>query len=453
MNLATDGVLGEIQNFFESVAMQNVITLVLGGGRGSRLQPLTKYRSKPAVPLAGKYRLIDIPLSNCINSGLRRIYVLTQFLSVSLHRHIRQTYRFDQFSGGYVELLAAQQTMEGGTDWYEGTADAVRKNVRYLEQRGIDYVLILSGDQLYRMNYLDMVHTHTQSGADVTIAALPVDREAAKAFGIMRINNSGCVQGFVEKPQTDEEIESVSMPTEWFKQQGFDDTSNRDCLASMGIYLFNRDLLVEALRTTSHEDFGKEVFPSLIDNKHVQVHPFDGYWEDIGTIKAFYDANICLAGTAPPFDLAQPEAALFSRSRFLPPSCIEGATVNSSIIADGCRISRGVVIENSVIGLRCILGENVVVRNSILMGADEYESEQELQEAAVSGVPRIGVGANSVIEGTIVDKNCRIGSNVRIACNNTPGSDYSGDAFAVRDGIPVIEKDAILHDGWQLPPE
>ena len=428
--------------------MKNVITLVLGGGRGTRLQPLTKYRSKPAVPLAGKYRLIDIPLSNCINSGLRRIYVMTQFLSVSLHRHIRQTYRFDQFSGGYVELLAAQQTMEGGTDWYEGTADAVRKNVRYLEQRGIDYVLILSGDQLYRMNYLDMVHTHTQSGADASIAALPVNRELAKSFGIMRIDDSGRVLGFVEKPQSNEEIDQVSMPPEWFAGQGFD-AKGRDCLASMGIYLFNRDLLVDALRSTNHEDFGKEVFPSLIGDKHIQVHLFDNYWEDIGTIKAFYDANIQLASKTPPFDLAQQESALFSRSRFLPPSRMDGATIKNSLVADGCHIGDGVTIENSVIGLRCVIGENVVIRDSILMGSDEYESEQEKQENATLGLPPMGVGANSVIEGAIIDKNCRVGAGVKIVGGKSQ-ADHDGCGYAVRDGIPVVEKDAVLNNGWQL---
>lgn len=428
--------------------MQNVITLVLGGGRGTRLQPLTKYRSKPAVPLAGKYRLIDIPLSNCINSGLRRIYVLTQFLSVSLHRHIRQTYRFDQFSEGYVELLAAQQTMEGGTDWYEGTADAVRKNVRYLEQRGIDYVLILSGDQLYRMNYLDMLHTHTQSGADVSIAALPVDREAAKSFGIMQIDDGGRVRGFVEKPETDEQVSSVTMPPEWFARHGHD-ARGRDCLASMGIYLFNRDLLVDTLRSTTHEDFGREVFPSLIDNRHVQVHLFDGYWEDIGTIQAFYDANIALASASPPFDLAQPEAALFSRSRFLPPSRLDGATISNSLMADGCRVGAGTIIENSVIGLRCILGENVEIRNSVLMGADDYESEREVQENAISRVPGIGVGKNTVIESAIVDKNCRIGANARIESPNSK-TDVERDGYAVRDGILVVEKNAVIPDNWRL---
>lgn len=428
--------------------MQNVITLVLGGGRGTRLQPLTKYRSKPAVPLAGKYRLIDIPLSNCLNSGLRRIYVLTQFLSVSLHRHIRQTYRFDQFSGGYVELLAAQQTMERGTDWYEGTADAVRKNVRYLEQSGIDYVLILSGDQLYRMSYLDMVHTHIQSGADVSIAALPVDREAAKSFGVMRIDDTGRVKGFVEKPQTDEQIDSVSMPPEWFAKNGLD-ARGRNCLASMGIYLFNRDLLVDALRSTEHEDFGREVFPELIDDKHVQVHLFDGYWEDIGTIKAFYDANMALAGPNPPFKLEATDAPLFSRSRFLPPTRFNGANISNSIIADGCIIGANAVIEDSIIGHRCVIGDNVVVKRSVLMGADDYESALDAQDNLSVQRPAMGIGPNAVIEGAIVDKNCRIGANV---CVRAPsGGDVEGDVFVVHDGITVIEKDAVLPNGWQLP--
>jgi glucose-1-phosphate adenylyltransferase len=429
--------------------MQNVITLVLGGGQGARLYPLTKYRSKPAVPLAGKYRLIDIPLSNCLNSGLRRIYVLTQFLSVSLHRHIRQTYRFDQFSGGYVELLAAQQTMEQGTDWYEGTADAVRKNVRYLEQRGIDYVLILSGDQLYRMNYLDMLHTHTQSGADVSIAALPVSREAAKSFGIMRLDESGRVNGFVEKPTTDEEIDSVRMSESWFAERGLH-IHGRDCLASMGIYLFNRDLLVETLRSTTHEDFGRQVFPSLIEPKHVQVHPFDGYWEDIGTIKAFYDANLQLASRVPHFDLAKPESLMYSRARFLPPSRFDGANITSSLIADGCRIGHGAQIENSVIGLRCVVGENAVIKDSVIMGSDDYETDLDLQEDVVHGVPPIGIGANTTIVGAIVDKNCRIGSGVKIEKPADAPPHVEGERFVIRDGITVIEKDACLPNGWQL---
>ena len=429
--------------------MRSIITLVLGGGRGSRLYPLTKFRSKPAVPIAGKYRLIDIPLSNCINSDLRQIYVLTQFLSVSLHRHIRQTYRFDQFGGGFVELLAAQQTMEGGADWYEGTADAVRKNCRYLEQRGVQHVLILSGDQLYRMDYRDMLHTHKQSGADVTIGALPVDRQSAKSLGIMRIDSEGRVVGFDEKPQSDEQIESLCLPPQWFADHGLE-SRGRECLASMGIYLFNRDLLVQALRTTTHGDFGREVFPSLIQPRHVQVHLYDGYWEDIGTIRAFYEANLALAGPKPPFDLASPEASLYSRARFLPPSEFAGATISNSIVADGCRIGAGATIDNSVIGLRCKIGDNVVIRDSILMGSDEYETEQELQENIKHGTPPIGVGSGSIISGAIVDKNCRIGSDVRIKRRSSEADFVQGDHYVIRDEVPVIMKDAVLSDGWSL---
>ena len=298
---------------------RNIVTLVLGGGRGSRLYPLTKFRAKPAVPLAAKYRLIDIPLSNCINSGLNRVYVLTQFLSASLHRHIRQTYRFDQFSGGFVELLAAQQTMEAGTDWYQGTADAVRKNIRYIQQPGVTHVLILSGDQLYRMDYRDMLRTHVESRADATIAALPVDRQAARSFGIMRINEEGRVLGFLEKPQTDSEIDIVRMDPEWIDARGID-SRGRDCLANMGIYVFNRDTLVDVLTKTDYQDFGREIFPASVRSRRVQVHLFDGYWEDIGTIKAFYECNLALTQPKPPFELSIPDGPIYSRPRFLPPT-------------------------------------------------------------------------------------------------------------------------------------
>ncbi|MCA9140627.1 MAG: NTP transferase domain-containing protein, partial [Planctomycetales bacterium] len=258
---------------------KNTIALILGGGRGTRLFPLTKIRAKPAVPLAGKYRLIDIPISNCINSGLRRVFVLTQFLSVSLHRHLRQTYRFDQFTGGYVELLAAQQTVEAGTDWYQGTADAVRKNLRYIDQRGIEHVLILSGDQLYRMDFRDMMQTHIDSGADATIAGIPVDRKDAGALGIMQLDDDGRVTGFVEKPQTEEELASVRMDPAWIDARGIP-SKGRDCLASMGLYIFKKEVMMELLDGNDHSDFGKEVFPGAIGTRKVQVHLFDGYWED-----------------------------------------------------------------------------------------------------------------------------------------------------------------------------
>ncbi|MCA9187095.1 MAG: glucose-1-phosphate adenylyltransferase [Pirellulaceae bacterium] len=428
--------------------MRNTLAFVLGGGRGTRLQPLTKYRAKPAVPLAGKYRLIDIPLSNCINSGLNRIYVLTQFLSVSLHRHIRQTYRFDPFSGGFVELLAAQQTAEAGTDWYEGTADAVRKNIRYVDQPGVENVLILSGDQLYRMDFQEMYKTHVESNADVTIAAIPVSRDSASQLGIMRINEDGRVVGFLEKPKTDEELKLVRMEPSWLDSHGIE-SKGRDCLASMGIYLFKRKTLEKVLRQTTYWDFGKEIFPAAIRTHRVQVHLFDGYWEDIGTIGAFYEANLALASPNPPFDLAQPEAPIYSRARFLPPSQLQKAQVENSIIADGCRIGSGAVIINSVIGHRCIIGSNVTIRNSILMGADEYQTSQELASANTAGHPQIGIGSGSTIDGAIIDKNCQIGNNVKVIACGGPDRDIR-EVCSIRDGIPVIVKDATLPDGWSM---
>jgi glucose-1-phosphate adenylyltransferase len=431
--------------------MRNVISLVLGGGRGTRLYPLTKYRAKPAVPLAGKYRLIDIPLSNCLNSGLNRIYVLTQFLSVSLHRHIRQTYRFDQFNGGYVELLAAQQTMEEGTtDWYQGTADAVRKNIRYLQQTGVDYVLILSGDQLYRMDYRDMIRTHEQAQAAVTIAALPVHSSAASGLGIMKADDTGRVTGFVEKPKTEDQLKDVRVDPQWLERYGVR-ADGRDCLANMGIYLFNRDLIVDLLTKTAYQDFGKEIFPQSIRTHKVQMHFFDGYWEDIGTIRAFYEANLALVRPNPPFQLISPEAPVYSRARYLPPSRFDGATIKSSLVADGCEIGEGAVIENSLVALRCKIGPGVTIRNSVLMGVDFYQMPLALEEDRQLGRPHIGIGAGTLIEDAIVDKNCHIGRNVRIVnharIENSPGDN---DTCMIRDGIPIVLKEAVLPDGWVL---
>ena len=430
--------------------MRNVISLVLGGGRGTRLYPLTKYRSKPAVPLAAKYRLIDIPLSNCLNSGLNRIYVLTQFLSVSLHRHIRQTYRFDVFGGGFVEILAAQQTMdEAGADWYQGTADAVRKQIRYIQQSGVEYVLILSGDQLYRMNYEEMIRTHKQSNADVTIAAMPVNRQAAGSLGIMRADDAGRVVGFLEKPKTEKEINLVSMDPQWIERRKIP-AQGRDCLANMGIYVFNRSALEDVLTKTDYHDFGKEIFPTSIRTRKVQVHLFDGYWEDVGTIRSYFDSCLSLASPNPPFDLAQPDAPIYSRPEFLPPSLLEGASVRGSLIADGCRIGRDAVIENSIIGARCIIGRGVTIRNSIIMGADEYESASQRAATVQRGTPPIGIGDGAVIEGSIVDKNCRLGARTRVV--NEEGLENSSDAedCVVRDGIPIVVKDATLADDWRF---
>ena len=430
--------------------MRNVISLVLGGGRGTRLYPLTKFRSKPAVPLAGKYRLIDIPLSNCINSGLNRVYVLTQFLSVSLHRHLRQTYRFDMFSGGFVELMAAQQiTEDASADWYQGTADAVRKQLRYIQQPGIDYVLILSGDQLYRMDYRDLLKTHIDTGADATIAGIPVTRQQAKGFGVMRIDDSGRVQGFLEKPQTDKEADIVRMDPKWIDARGIP-SQGRDLVASMGIYVFNRETLLEVLDKTDYLDFGKEVFPASVRARKVMLHLFDGYWEDIGTVKAFYEANLSLAGANPPFNMNVPDCPIYTRPRFLPCTQLDGASISQSMIADGCHIGRGAVIENSVIGVRCIIGDNVTIRNTVIMGADYFDSERTLSEARRGGHPPLGIGAGSRIEGAILDKNCRIGKNVQIINTQMVENRGENEACIIRDGIPAVVKEGVLPDGYQL---
>jgi glucose-1-phosphate adenylyltransferase len=428
--------------------MRNIITLVLGGGKGTRLYPLTKYRSKPAVPLAGKYRLIDIPISNCLNSGLNQIYVLTQFNSASLNRHINQAYKFDLFGGGFVEVLAAQQTLDR-SDWYQGTADAVRQNLRAIETPGIEYVLILSGDQLYRMDFDSMFRTHVESRAHVTIAALPVDRRQAAAFGIVRLDDSGRVVGFLEKPKTEQEVSLVRTEPAWIDARGIP-SQGRDCLASMGIYLFNRDTLVETLTKTPYHDFGKEIFPASIRSRHVQAFLYDGYWEDIGTIRAFYEANLQLTSPRPPFELISPNSPIYSRLRFLPPSQFHGTTVKNSIIADGCRIGEGTVIENSIIGARSRIGANVFVRNSILMGADGFQSDEEIAADRAAGRPPVGIGDGSRIDGSIVDKNCRIGKGVRVVNESGVEEADVDECAAIRDGIMVVLKDAIVKDGWRM---
>jgi glucose-1-phosphate adenylyltransferase len=334
-----------------------------------------------------------------------------------------------------------------GGDWYQGTADAVRKQLRYIQQPGIDYVLILSGDQLYRMDYRDMLRTHMESSADATIAAIPVTREAARGFGIMRVADDGRVQGFLEKPQTSEEMDLVRMDPSWIDARGIA-SRGRDQLASMGIYIFNRDLLVDALEKTDYLDFGKEVFPASVRAKRVMVHLFDGYWEDIGTIKAFYDANLSLASSTPHFEFNSPSAPIYSRPRFLPPTLLEGAQVTSSLIADGCRIGRGAVIENSVIGLRCIIGEGVTIKNTVIMGADYYEDQAHRKQSA--GKPPLGIGAGSHIEGAILDKNCRIGKNVRIVNEQRLETRGEEEPCIIREGIPNVVKEGVLPDGWRL---
>ena len=426
---------------------KNVIVLILGGGRGTRLYPLTKMRAKPAVPIAGKYRLIDIPISNCINSGLNKIYVITQFNSVSLHHHL-QSYQFDAFSRGFVEMLAAQQTNEG-SNWYQGTADAVRQNFNFIRQREVDYVLILSGDQLYRMDFQKMIETHEKRQADVTIASVPVAKERASELGIMRIDNDGRVLGFLEKPQTEEELEIVYTGEEFIAKQGYD-PQGREYLANMGVYLFNRQTLVDALTKTNYTDFGKEVFPAAIRSKRVCVHLFDGYWEDIGTIRSFYEANLALAQNPPVFDISTPDAPTYSRMRYLPASRFDNATVSRSFIADGCQIGDGAVIENSIIGIRSKIGKSCIIRNSIIMGQDFIASPAEDQEEIAAGRPPVGIGDNVIIDGAIVDKNVQIGSNVTIMnpnkVQNTPEFDFG----MIRDGVICVVKSAVLPPFWSL---
>ena len=428
--------------------MRKVITLVLGGGKGTRLYPLTKYRSKPAVPLAAKYRLIDIPISNCLNSGLNRIYVLTQFNSASLHQHITRTYTFDPFGGGFVEILAAQQTLESN-DWYQGTADAVRQNLRVIQDNDAEHVLILSGDQLYRMDYAEMLRTHREHNADVTIGGLPVARDQAAQFGIMRLDDTGRVLGFLEKPKTEAELSLVRTDPAWIDARGLK-SDGRDLLANMGIYLFNRDTLVDVLTKTNYHDFGKEVFPASIRSRHVHVHLFDGYWEDIGTIRAFYEANLQLASNQPPFEIASATAPLYTRRRFLPPIRIDGATSKGSLIADGCKIGEGTIIENSVIGPRCLIGKNAVIRNSIIMGADYFQSPEQIAADIAAGRPVMGIGDGTRIEGAIVDKNCQVAEGVHII--NESGADTAPETeWAVLvDGIVVIPKGTVLAKGWKL---
>lgn len=440
--------------------MSRVLSLILGGGRGSRLYPLTQHRSKPAVPVGGKYRLIDIPLSNCINSELTRIYVLTQFLSTSLHRHISNTYRFDMFNRGFVEILAAQQAESmdetepgqplhghspmGG--WYQGTADAVRRNLRHLMEDNYSEVLILSGDQLYRMDFRKLIKKHRMSGADVTIAVLPVPRDQVANFGLVRVDESGQIIGFVEKPKTPEAIDPFATPASYIEGQGIP-FRNRPYLASMGIYLFNRDTLVSLLEERPlATDFGKDVFPRCMKRLNVQTHLFDGYWEDLGTIQSYHECHLALAGDHPPFQFHHHEGIVYTRPRSLPPSRIVGATLRHAIISDGSVVQAGSTIERSIVGIRARIGKNVVLRESVLIGADHYETDDERWENEQTGRPNLTIGDESVIERAILDKECRIGRNVRIV-NAQGATDLETENYVIRDGIVVVRRGAIIPDG------
>jgi glucose-1-phosphate adenylyltransferase len=425
--------------------MPSVLSLILGGGRGTRLYPLTMLRSKPAVPIAGKYRLIDIPISNCINSGFNRIYVLTQFLSVSLHRHIANTYKFDPFSRGFVEVLAAQQTNEAA-DWYQGTADAVRQQVRYVREDRCSHVLILSGDQLYRMDFGQLLKTHQETKADATIAVLPVAAQAASGCGIMRLDDSGRVIGFLEKPQTAAQLEPLFTSAEWMEKRGIP-CQGRHYMASMGIYLFQRDILFQMLNAPPlATDFGKEIFPRTIKTHHIQAHLFDGYWEDVGTIKAFHEASLALTSDRPPFDFHSPEGVIYTRMRYLPASRISGADLQQCLVSDGCVVQSGTNIVRSVLGVRTRIGRNATVRNTVLIGADRFETDQERADNRRRGIPDMIVGDGTVIDNAILDKDCRVGANVRII-NPKHVQNDEGKNFVIRDGIVVIPKGAIVLDG------
>ncbi|HEV3260759.1 MAG TPA: glucose-1-phosphate adenylyltransferase [Gemmataceae bacterium] len=425
--------------------MQRVLSLILGGGRGTRLYPLTMLRSKPAVPVAGKYRLIDIPISNCLNSGMNRIYVLTQFLSVSLHRHIANSYKFDAFSRGFVEVLAAQQTNEAA-DWYQGTADAVRQNIRYVEQDGCREVLVLSGDQLYRMDFRQVLKTHREHKADVTIAVLPVTREQAAGFGMVRLDDQGRVAGFVEKPQTDEQLAPVRIPAEWLARHGISG-GDRQYLASMGIYLFNRRVLFDLLKAEPlAADFGKEVFPRSIKTHRVQAHLFDGYWEDLGTVKSYHEANLALAGDDPPFDFHSPEGVIYTRMRFLPASRVSGATLEQCLVSDGCVVQSGTRMTRCVVGVRSRIGRDVVLNDTVIIGADRFETDAERAANRARDIPDFTVGDGSVIERAVLDKDCRVGRNVHIT-NRSNVQEDEGQNYVIRDGIVVIPRAIVVPDG------
>ena len=419
--------------------IQRTLAIVMGGGAGTRLFPLTKDRSKPAVPLGGKYRLVDIPISNCLNSDLRSIYVLTQFNTMSLHRHIQASYKFDNFSRSFVEILAAQQTPEG-SDWYQGTADAVRQNMRYFLERPFDHYLILSGDQLYRMDFRTLLHQHIRSGADITLATTPVRRELASDFGIMQSDENRRVVRFVEKPKDQALLSELKLGPELLASigAGADDELFQ---ASMGIYVFKREVLVEAL-ANDLADFGKHVIPQSIKERNVSGYIFDGYWEDIGTIRAFYEANLDLTDLVPKYSFFDASAPIYTRPRFLPGSKINGATLRQAIIADGCIISDA-HIERSVIGVRSIIQSGATIRNSIVMGADYYETDSA---SATRGLPPMGIGRNCVIDRAIIDKNARIADGAVITPEGKPPDVDAGNYF-IRDGIVVVPKNAVIPAG------
>jgi glucose-1-phosphate adenylyltransferase len=421
---------------------ENTLAIIMGGGAGTRLFPLTKERAKPAVPLAGKYRLVDIPISNCLNGGFRQVYVLTQFNSESLHRHIINTYKFDNFSKSFVEILAAQQTPEGAR-WYQGTADAVRQNLRYFLERPYEYYLILSGDQLYRMDYRDLLQNHLQSGADITLGTTPVDRQAASGFGIMHSDAHRRIFRFEEKPKDAKLLDELRIPPDLLAELGRPADAEL-YQGSMGIYVFNRQVLIDVLEN-SYDDFGKHVIPASLQKYRVFAYIFQGYWEDIGTVRAFFEANLALTDTVPTYNFFDHLNPIYTHARFLPASKINGAQVRRAIIADGCIISQA-NIERAVIGIRSVIESGSTIRNTVLMGADFYQDDDP---HPLADRPPLGIGRDCVIEGAIIDKNVRIGDGVVITPGGKP-ADVDGENYYIRDGVIVVPKGAVIPAGTSI---
>jgi glucose-1-phosphate adenylyltransferase len=420
----------------------HVLSIILAGGAGKRLFPLTQDRSKPAVPLGGKYRLIDIPISNCINSRLKRIFVLTQFNSASLNHHVTNSYRFDPFNEGFIEVLAAEQTMQN-PDWFQGTADAVRQHLHRFSGRDMDYHLILSGDQLYRMNYQEILESHWRHNADVTVCVIPRTEAAASGFGLLKLDNNGRILQFREKPKGDALSEMRSDTTALGLTA--DQARQRPFLASMGIYVFRKDVLIDLLSDPSMIDFGYQVIPRAIEKYNAYGHLFDDYWEDLGTVEAFYRANMDLTSSAPHFDFYDMTAPIFTNPRFLPPSRIERCEIHESVIAEGS-VLNGARITNSIVGIRSVVAEDVVLDHTMVMGADFYENSEDLDYNRRTGIPNIGIGKGSILQNAIVDKNAHIGANVRVL-NEKRAMNVDGQGYYIRDGIVIIPKNGILKDG------
>ena len=413
-----------------------VLAIILGGGQGTRLYPLTESRSKPAVPIAGKYRLVDIPISNCINSDIKRMYVLTQFNSASLNKHIKNTYHFSFFSSAFVDVLAAEQTPKNKT-WFQGTADAVRQSMHHVLQHSFDYVLILSGDQLYQMNYNKMLEAHIKSNAEITLGTVPVNAKDAPSFGIMKTDEHNLVTSFIEKPSSDLLPDWTSPVSEEMQSEG------RHYLGSMGIYIFNRDLLVDLMNDESTVDFGKEIIPQSIGRHKIISYPFEGYWTDIGNIDSFFEANLGLTDDIPQFNLFDSELTIYTHARLLPTSKISGAHFHKSVIADGC-IVHASEIERSVIGIRSRICKDSVVKNTYMMGSDYYESLEDIEKNNIEIL--MGIGERCQIENAIIDKNCRIGDDVKIL-GGSHLEDTETNNYVVKDGIVVLKKGAVITKG------